>query len=214
MRETPAPKRILDFLTALFGLVIGFPVFCLIGIAIAIESRGSVLYSQERCGLNGRPFRMYKFRSMVADAERHSGPVWCSESDPRVTRVGAFLRKTHLDELPQLFNVIRGEMSVVGPRPERPAMVEVLTRILPSYHERWTVLPGITGLAQVRYVYDQSTKTVRQKLRYDRCYIRRRGSFAFDLRIMAATVALMISGGSPRKPTVPTRQRAVAAKEA
>ena len=115
---------------------------------------------------------------------------------------------------PQLLNVLRGEMSVVGPRPERPAMVEVLTGILPSYHERWTVLPGITGLAQVRYVYDQSTKTVRQKLRYDRCYIRRRGCFALDLRIMAATVALMISGGSPRKPTVATRQRALAAKEA
>ena len=175
------------------------PVLILIGLLIWIESRGSVLYSQERVGLKGRVFRMYKFRSMVMNAERESGPVWCTDRDPRVTRVGALLRRTHLDELPQLLNVLRGEMSVVGPRPERPAMVERLTALVPGYDARWAVLPGITGLAQVRHGYDQSTKTVKQKLRYDRCYIRQRGSFALDLKIMAATVAVMFNGTGVRK---------------
>ena len=198
--ETPAPKRILDVTFALVVLTAGLPVLCLIALAIALESRGSVLFSQVRVGFRGRTFRMYKFRSMVCDAERDTGPVWASETDPRVTRVGSILRRTHLDELPQLFNVLRGEMSVVGPRPERPALVERLSRLVPGYDDRWIALPGITGLAQVRHVYDQSTKTVRQKLRYDRCYIRRAGSLALDLKIMAATVALMLGAG-PRKPT-------------
>jgi lipopolysaccharide/colanic/teichoic acid biosynthesis glycosyltransferase len=196
------PKRFLDITTAIVGLTLGLPFLILIGLAIALESRGSVLYAQERVGLKGRHFRMYKFRSMVVDAERESGPVWATDTDPRVTRVGSILRRTHLDELPQLLNVLRGEMSIVGPRPERPAMVERLIRIVPRYDERWAVLPGITGLAQVRHVYDASTKTVKQKLRYDRCYIGRRGSFALDLKIMAATVALMVHGGGVRKSPV------------
>jgi lipopolysaccharide/colanic/teichoic acid biosynthesis glycosyltransferase len=214
--ETPAPKRFLDVVTALVGLALGLPVLVLIGIAIALESRGSVLYSQERVGRGGRTFRMYKIRSMIVDAERDSGPVWATETDPRVTRVGFVLRRTHLDELPQLLNVLRGEMSIVGPRPERPAMVERLTRLVPRYQDRWAVLPGITGLAQVRHVYDESTKTVRQKLRYDRCYIGRRGSFSLDLKIMAATVALMMNGGGLKKPGVPgpVRPRPLSAKEA
>ena len=214
--ETPAPKRFLDVVTALAGLTLGFPVLVLIGIAIVLESRGSVLYSQERVGRSGRTFRMYKFRSMIVDAERDSGPVWSTETDPRVTRVGFLLRRTHLDELPQLLNVLRGEMSIVGPRPERPAMVERLTRLVPRYQDRWAVLPGITGLAQVRHVYDESTKTVRQKLRYDRCYIGKRGSFSLDLKIMAATVALMMSGGGLKKPGAPgpPRPRPLSGKEA
>ena len=213
--ETPAPKRILDIAFALVVLTIGFPVLCLIALAIALESRGSVLFCQERVGFCGRTFRMYKFRSMVSDAERGTGPVWATDSDPRVTRVGAVLRRTHLDELPQLYNVLRGEMSVVGPRPERPALVERLSRLVPGYDDRWAVLPGITGLAQVRHVYDQSTKTVRQKLRYDRCYIRRQGSFGLDLKIMAATVALMLGAG-PRKPTpvIALKPRPLTGKEA
>jgi lipopolysaccharide/colanic/teichoic acid biosynthesis glycosyltransferase len=212
--ETPAPKRFLDIATALIGLTIGFPILCLIGIAIALESRGSVLYSQERVGLNGRTFRMYKFRSMIVDAERECGPVWASDTDPRVTRVGSILRRTHLDELPQLINVLCGEMSMVGPRPERPAMVDRLAKIVPGYNERWAVPPGITGLAQVRHGYDKSNKTVRQKLRYDRCYIRRHGSLALDLKIMAATVALMIHGGDLRKSTPVAQPRALSGKEA
>jgi lipopolysaccharide/colanic/teichoic acid biosynthesis glycosyltransferase len=214
--EIPAPKRFVDFTGALLGLTLGFPILLLIGIAIALESRGSVLYSQERVGINGRTFRMYKFRSMVVDAERDSGPVWASAADPRITRVGAVLRRAHLDELPQLLNVLRGEMSIVGPRPERPAMVDRLAKLVPGYHQRCVVLPGITGLAQVRHGYDQSTKTVRQKLRYDRCYIRRHGSLALDLKIMAATVALIIHGGGTRKSQVPklTLARRLEGKEA
>jgi lipopolysaccharide/colanic/teichoic acid biosynthesis glycosyltransferase len=198
-------------------LTLGFPVQFLIGIAIALESRGSVLYTQERVGIHGRTFRMYKFRSMVVDAERDSGPVWATATDPRVTRVGAILRRTHLDELPQLLNVLRGEMSVVGPRPERPAMVDSLAKLVPGYHERGVVFPGITGLAQVRHRYDQSIKTVKQKLRYDLCYIKRQGSLALDLKIMAATVALMIQRGGERKfPKVPdlALPRRLAGKEA
>ena len=184
---------------ALLGLTLGLPVLILIGAAIALESRGSILYTQERVGRNGRTFRMLKFRSMITDAERECGPVWSNQADPRVTRVGSVLRRTHLDELPQLLNVLRGEMSVVGPRPERPVMVERLNKLVPGYPERWAVLPGITGLAQVRHGYDHSTKTVKQKLRYDRCYIKRHGSLSLDLKIMAATVALMLTGGGPRK---------------
>lgn len=214
--EIPAPKRFVDFTAALLGLILGFPILLLIGALIALESRGSVLYRQERVGLNGRMFWMYKFRSMVVDAEHDSGPVWASEADPRVTRVGAFLRRIHLDELPQLLNVLRGEMSVVGPRPERPAMVESLSTLVPGYHERCAVLPGITGLAQVRHGYDRSIRTVKQKLRYDRCYIRRGGSLALDLKIMAATVALMIHGGGVRKSQAPAPAlpRRLAGKEA
>ena len=215
--ETPAPKRFLDVTVALLGLTLGLPVLILIGAAIALESRGSILYAQERVGHNGRTFRMLKLRSMITDAERESGPVWSNQADPRVTRVGSVLRRTHLDELPQLLNVLRGEMSVVGPRPERPVMVERLNKLVPGYPERWAVLPGITGLAQVRHVYDHSAKTVKQKLRYDRCYIRRRGSLSLDLRIMAATVALMMSGGGPRKSSAGprlTRLRPLTAKEA
>ncbi len=214
--EAPAPKRFLDVAVALLGLTLGLPILIVIGMVIALESRGPVLYSQERVGHRGRRFRMYKFRSMVVDAERDSGPVWAGECDPRVTRVGALLRQTHLDELPQLWNVLRGEMSVVGPRPERPAMAERLTELVPGYQERWAVLPGITGLAQVRHIYDKSTKTVKQKLRYDRCYIRGRGRFALDLQIMAATVALMVHGGGIRKapPAPRLRPRTLAGKEA
>src|SRR6267154_1499777 len=201
--EIPAPKRFVDFTLALLGLTLGFPILLLIGIVVALESRGPVLYSQERVGIRGRIFRMYKFRSMVVDAERDSGPVWATTGDPRVTRVGAILRRTHLDELPQLLNVLRGEMSLVGPRPERPAIVDSLAALVPGYHERCAVLPGITGLAQVRHGYDQSTQTVKRKLRYDRCYIRRYGCLALDLKIMAATVALMIQGGGVRKSQAP-----------
>ncbi len=216
LSETPPPKRILDVALVLAVLTLGFPILCLIALAIALESRGSVIFPQERVGFCGRAFRMYKFRSMVPDAERETGPVWASDSDPRVTRVGAILRRTHLDELPQFFNVLRGEMSIVGPRPERPALVGRLSKLVPGYDDRWAALPGITGLAQVRHVYDHSTKTVRQKLRYDRCYIRRKGSFSLDLKIMAATVALMLGAG-PRKPAPAAalpRPRSLSSKEA
>ena len=195
---TPATKRLLDVAIALIGLTIGFPILCLIAIAIAIESRGPVLYTQVRSGLNNRPFRMYKFRSMVVDAERDTGAVWAAAMDSRVTRVGAILRRTHLDETPQFVNVLRGEMSVVGPRPERPAIAERLTASIPAYAKRLAVPPGITGLAQVRNGYDFSVKSVRRKIRYDLCYIRRRGCLYLDLAILGETLAVLLQGAQPR----------------
>jgi lipopolysaccharide/colanic/teichoic acid biosynthesis glycosyltransferase len=141
----------------------------------------------------GRPFKIYKFRSMVTDAEKNTGPVWAAKSDSRITRVGAILRKTRLDETPQLWNVLRGDMSIVGPRPERPTFVVELTQTLPDYPQRCDTLPGITGLAQVKWQYDSSIETVNRKLAYDLYYVRHR-RLLLDLKIMAATVKVMARG--------------------
>ncbi len=141
----------------------------------------------------GRPFKIYKFRSMVTDAEKNTGPVWAAKSDSRITRVGNILRKTRLDEFPQLWNVLRGDMSIVGPRPERPTFVVELTQSLPDYPQRCNTLPGITGLAQVKWQYDTSIETVNRKLEYDLYYVRHR-RLLLDLKIMAATVKVMARG--------------------
>ncbi len=192
------------------SLVLLSPIMLLTALAIRRESRGPILYSQVRVGLDrrhrpapslngserrrhagyGRLFKIYKFRSMVQGAERGTGPVWCSDRDPRVTKVGGFLRRTHLDELPQLVNVLRGEMSIVGPRPERPEFVERLAAEIPGYLQRSAVLPGITGLAQVKYRYDRNLQTAATKLLYDLYYIRN-GGLLLDVKIMAATVGVM-----------------------
>jgi lipopolysaccharide/colanic/teichoic acid biosynthesis glycosyltransferase len=203
-------KRGLDFMIAAVALVLLAPVMALSALAIRRESAGPILYSQVRVGLDrrrhrgpsmnggerrqhtgyGQPVKIYKFRSMVPEAEQKTGAVWCAENDPRVTRVGNFLRRTHLDEIPQLFNVLRGEMSIVGPRPERPEFVERLTEEIPGYRQRTSVLPGITGLAQVKYRYDRDLETATKKLQYDLYYIRNSG-LLFDVKIMAATVGYM-----------------------
>jgi lipopolysaccharide/colanic/teichoic acid biosynthesis glycosyltransferase len=141
----------------------------------------------------GRPFKIYKFRSMILDAERNTGPVWAAKSDSRITRVGAILRKTRLDETPQLWNVLLGDMSLVGPRPERPTFVLELAETLPEYPQRCNTLPGITGLAQVKWQYDTSIETVNRKLEYDLYYVRHR-RLLLDLKIMAATVKVMARG--------------------
>jgi lipopolysaccharide/colanic/teichoic acid biosynthesis glycosyltransferase len=141
----------------------------------------------------GRPFKIYKFRSMVTDAERLTGPVWASATDSRVTRSGRILRKTRLDEFPQLWNVLRGDMSLVGPRPERPSFVVSLTKEIPDYPRRCEALPGITGLAQVKWRYDTSIETVNRKLQYDLYYVRH-GRFLMDVKIMAATFKVMARG--------------------
>ncbi|TMQ57531.1 MAG: sugar transferase [Candidatus Eisenbacteria bacterium] len=214
-RGVPVQKRALDILVASIGLVFGLPLWCLIAVAIRLETRGSVIYQQERVGLNRRPFRMYKFRSMVDDAERRTGPVWATEGDPRITRFGAILRSTHLDEVPQFLNVLRGEMSIVGPRPERPALVERLAESIPGYQDRCTVLPGITGLAQVRSGYDRSIESVKRKLRYDRYYIRCRRCLTLDLKVMAETVRVMCQGLLAwRKPEPLPHQRTASQREA
>ncbi|HET9951489.1 MAG TPA: sugar transferase [Candidatus Eisenbacteria bacterium] len=250
-RRDAAIKRGIDVVLASLGLILLLPVFGLIALAIKLDSRGPILYSQERVGLNrrrrldgngapaigngnghsnvagnghanghsngngngngatsavaftnserrnrncyGRPFKIYKFRSMVTDAERNTGPVWAAKSDSRITRVGHILRKTRLDETPQLWNVLLGDMSLVGPRPERPTFVLELAQTLPDYPQRCNTLPGITGLAQVKWQYDTSIETVNRKLEYDLYYVRHR-RLLLDLKIMAATVKVMARG--------------------
>jgi lipopolysaccharide/colanic/teichoic acid biosynthesis glycosyltransferase len=197
------------------------PVFLLIAIAIKLDSRGPILFHQDRVGVNrrrngngngngnghaargrrerrevnrfGRPIIVYKFRSMVADAEKKTGPVWAAAKDDRITRVGRLLRKTRLDEFPQLWNVLRGDMSLVGPRPERYFFVEQLERAIPGYAERCNVMPGITGLAQVKRGYDSSIDSANTKLLYDLYYVRNR-RLILDLKIMAETVKVMARG--------------------
>ena len=183
----PVLKRIFDLSSALFLLLVFAPLMLLIAIAVKLDSPGPIIYRQKRLGKNGRPFTIYKFRSMRRDAEKHSGAVWAMQDDPRVTRIGRFLRATHLDELPQLFNVIKGEMSLVGPRPERPEIAKELVKEIPNYYDRLKVKPGITGLAQVRYRYDSCLKDVKNKLRYDLFYIYK-ANFWLDLRILFDTI--------------------------
>jgi lipopolysaccharide/colanic/teichoic acid biosynthesis glycosyltransferase len=182
-----AGKRALDVCLALPAVLLLAPLFGAIALAVLAERRGPVFYTQERLGRGGRRFRIIKFRSMVADAERETGPVWASARDPRVTRVGRFLRATHLDELPQLVNVLRGEMSLVGPRPERPTIADQLETAVPGFRRRLRVSPGLTGLAQVRGGYDCSIRSVRRKLRYDELYIRRRSTL-MDVWVLVGTV--------------------------
>jgi lipopolysaccharide/colanic/teichoic acid biosynthesis glycosyltransferase len=166
-------KEVLDRLAAAAGLVALAPVMAVIAIVIRATSKGPVFYTQTRVGKDGRPFGIFKFRTMILDAEASTGPVWAQENDPRVTRFGRFLRNSHLDEVPQLLNVLRGEMSIVGPRPERPVFVGKFRDQIPSYGERLRVKPGITGLAQVCHKYDETVKDVRRKLAYDLLYIQK-----------------------------------------
>lgn len=207
-------KRGLDIALSGFGLLCLLPLFAIVAVAIKLDSRGPIVYSQERVGLNrrrgragapprdgdrrradsfGRPFKIYKFRSMVVDAEKGTGPVWATKTDSRVTRLGKLLRKTRIDETPQLWNVLLGDMSIVGPRPERPTFVRSFAESLPGYSDRCAALPGITGLAQVKSQYDSSIETVNRKLQYDLYYVRY-GRLMLDLKIMAATVKVMARG--------------------
>jgi lipopolysaccharide/colanic/teichoic acid biosynthesis glycosyltransferase len=162
-----------------------------IALLVKLTSRGPAIYSQTRVGRGGRPFRIYKFRTMWHECERHSGPRWCSQGDPRVTPLGRFLRWTHLDELPQLWNVVRGDMSLVGPRPERPEFTPMLERSLPRYRDRLHVRPGVTGLAQVHLPPDTDLASVRRKLTYDLYYVERR-TLWLDLRLIASTALVMV----------------------
>jgi sugar transferase (PEP-CTERM system associated) len=189
-------KRTLDIASAAFGLLLALPIMLLVAIAVRLSSRGPALYHQERVGQYGRVFVLHKFRSMRVDAEKDTGAVWATNNDDRVTRVGGFLRRTRLDELPQLWNVLRGDMSLVGPRPERPQFVSSLTRQIPYYGQRHSVRPGVTGWAQVRYAYGASVEDALEKLQHDLFYIKNR-TLALDLFIVAKTVktVLMRKGG-------------------
>jgi exopolysaccharide biosynthesis polyprenyl glycosylphosphotransferase len=183
-------KRLIDLAVAALVLVVGLPVWLLIALAIKLDSRGPALYRQERVGMDGRHFRIIKFRSMVADAEK-AGPQWAARIDPRITAVGRILRKLHLDEIPQVWNVLRGEMSLVGPRPERPVFVEELSREIPLYPRRLRVRPGVTGWAQVKHKYDESIEDVRKKVQYDLYYIENM-SLRMDMKIIFSTISHML----------------------
>ena len=184
-------KRAVDILFALPGLILAIPVIVILAALVKLTSKGAAFYLQERVGKGGRVFKIIKLRTMVQNAEARSGPVWATANDPRETWLGSILRRAHLDELPQLWNVLKGDMSLIGPRPERPVFVEQFKKDIPQYTERLAVRPGITGWAQVNHVYDQSVEDVRKKVEFDREYIRRMG-WGIDLKIMVATAARML----------------------
>jgi lipopolysaccharide/colanic/teichoic acid biosynthesis glycosyltransferase len=184
-------KAILDQLLALLLLVPALPLLGLLVLVVRFTSRGPAIFRQKRMGKDGRVFTMYKLRSMTQDAEKGSGPVWASARDSRVTPVGRLLRKLHLDELPQVFNVLKGEMSLIGPRPERPEFVAVLAEQIPGYCDRLKVLPGVTGLAQINLPPDSTLDDVRRKLVLDRAYIEQ-ASLWLDVRMLLCTFLRMV----------------------
>jgi lipopolysaccharide/colanic/teichoic acid biosynthesis glycosyltransferase len=180
-----------DFLLAVLLFILTLPLMILAMTLVKLTSSGPAIYSQTRVGRHGRLFTIYKIRTMVQDSERLTGPRWTAPGDPRITWVGRFLRRTHLDELPQLWNVLRGEMSLVGPRPERPEFVDQLERAIPCYRDRLLVRPGVTGLAQVQLPPDTDLDSVRRKLACDLYYVQR-VSLWLDLRILLSTVSGML----------------------
>ncbi len=196
-RLTVTVKRAADVGLGAAGLLGAAPLMLLIAIAIRLDSPGRALYRQRRVGLGGRCFELLKFRSMRADAERENGVQWAERDDPRVTRVGGVLRKFRLDELPQFLNVLRGDMSFVGPRPERPEFVDVLRERIPFYDERHSVRPGLTGWAQVQYAYGASVEDALRKLEYDLFYLKNMSPF-FDAAIILQTVRIVLFGRGGR----------------
>lgn len=186
-------KRLFDVAMSMIGLILTAPFFPFIALAIVIDSRGPVFYKQLRVGENEREFFVFKFRTMSNDAEKSTGAVWAQQDDPRVTQVGQFMRKTRIDEIPQLFNVFKGDMSFIGPRPERMTFVERLTETIPFYSTRHFVKPGVTGWAQVRYPYGASDEDALEKLRYDLYYIKNY-SIVLDLKIILDTIRVVTSG--------------------
>lgn len=190
-------KRALDILLSLIGLALTLPFFPLIVLLIKLDSPGPLFFSQVRTGLNEKTFMLYKFRTMGQDAEKGTGAVWSSQNDPRITRVGAFLRKSRIDEFPQFYNVLRGDMSFVGPRPERPEFVEKLKQVIPYYSKRHFVKPGLTGWAQVCYPYGSTVEDAIEKLRYDLYYTKNISAF-LDLLIVLETIKVVLFGRGGR----------------
>jgi lipopolysaccharide/colanic/teichoic acid biosynthesis glycosyltransferase len=183
-------KRAFDITLSLFGIIISSPLWILIGLLIWLEDRWPIFYSQERVGKDGKVFRVLKFRSMIPDAEKYTGPVWAKENDPRVTKVGRILRATAMDELPQLWNILKGDMSFVGPRAERPELVAQFAQRTKNYWKRFSVTPGLTGLAQVYGKYDTPPQ---HKLKYDLLYIKKQ-SFWLDLKLILLSFWITFRG--------------------
>ncbi len=190
-------KRLIDTLVSAVGLVLSAPLALLAAVAIKLDSSGPVLYRQERVGQNERPFTLYKFRSMFVNAEAETGPTWATENDPRITRVGRVIRKLRIDEIPQMVNVLKGQMSFVGPRPERPFFVSRLKEKVPYYHLRFAVKPGITGWAQVSCAYADSEEDSIEKLEYDLYYIKNLSPI-FDLQIIFESLKIILLGRGAR----------------
>lgn len=186
-------KRIIDIIISIIVLTLTLPFLLLIGLLVRLSSNGPAIYKQTRVGRKGKPFTMYKFRTMLEDAEKSSGPKWASKNDPRVTPIGKWLRKLRIDEIPQLVNVLKGDMSLVGPRPERPHFVEKFSAEVPLYSRRHRVRPGITGWAQVKWKYDASMEDVREKTKYDLFYIEN-ASLNMDAKILINTLMTVIKG--------------------
>jgi len=186
-------KRVFDFVASALLLILCSPIYALVALAVKIDSPGPVFYHQKRTGKGGGVFKVHKFRSMRQDAEKFGTPQWASENDPRITRVGNFLRKTRLDEIPQFWNVLKGEMSLIGPRPERPEFDDKLREQIPHYMTRYSVRPGISGWAQVMYTYASSVEDAREKLSYDLYYLKH-GSPSLDLNIFLRTVQVALTG--------------------
>jgi sugar transferase (PEP-CTERM system associated) len=184
-------KRLFDIVVSLIAVAVTLPIVALIAAAIRLEGAGPIFYAQERVGLNGRRFRLMKFRSMSVNAETDGVPVWAATNDQRITRIGALIRKTRIDEIPQVFNVLRGDMSFIGPRPERPFFVEALMKEIPYYNERHRVKPGISGWAQINYPYGASVEDAREKLTYDLYYVKNRSLF-LDLVILLPTARVVL----------------------
>jgi sugar transferase (PEP-CTERM system associated) len=184
-------KRLLDLVVAGIGLVLAAPLMLIVALLVRVSSRGPVLYHQDRVGQNGRVFIVHKFRSMVTDAEKATGAVWAQKNDKRITPIGGFLRRSRLDELPQLFNILRCDMSLIGPRPERPEFVQALTERIPFYGQRHVVRPGLSGWAQIRYTYGASVEDAMEKLQYDLFYIKHM-SLSLDLFIMFSTIKTVL----------------------
>ncbi|GAC1644375.1 MAG: TIGR03013 family PEP-CTERM/XrtA system glycosyltransferase [Acidobacteriaceae bacterium] len=184
-------RRIVSITIATIGLICALPLIPLVALAVRLSSPGPIFFRQQRVGLRGETFNVFKFRTMRADAEAKTGAVWATKTDPRVTKVGAFLRKTRLDEIPQLWNVLRGDMGFVGPRPERPEFVQWLTEQIPYYNLRHIIRPGLTGWAQVRYQYGATLDETKQKLEYDLYYIKHM-SISLDLLIVFETIKTIV----------------------
>jgi lipopolysaccharide/colanic/teichoic acid biosynthesis glycosyltransferase len=184
-------KRVLDVVGALLVSLVALPILAVVAVLVKLTSRGPVLYSQTRVGRGGKPFTIWKVRSMYHDCEKYTGALWSQDGDPRVMPIGRILRRTHLDELPQLWNVVKGDMSLIGPRPERPEFVPQLEQAIPHYRDRLLVLPGVTGLAQIHFGPDTDLASVERKLLFDLYYIKHL-SFWGDLRILLATVVHVI----------------------
>ena len=188
-------KRGFDILLSITGLILLTPIWLLLMVLIKIDSKGPIFYKQKRCGKNNKHFNIIKFRSMISNAEGKTGPVWSDFEDKRITRVGKFVRRLHLDETPQLINILKGEMAIVGPRPERPYFIKKLIREYPFYQRRLKIRPGITGWAQIKQPFDTTLKDVRQKLKFDFYYIENL-SFRLDVKIIINTVWVVFWGHS------------------